>query len=432
MPEEMPSSHPARRFPEGLSEEKPMTDQPADSTLTTKQKLKISWFSNAPWANTGYGVQTKLNVPAIKSLGYEVAVTAFFGLQGGMTRMNDGTTIYPAAKHPYGQDIIGAHAVHFGANALITLMDAWVVQPDNIAGLAWFPWFPVDCEPMPAPVVKEVLKATKGITMSKFGRDMAEKAGLDVYYVPHCVDTKVFKPIDRNEARARLGLPKDKFIIGMVAANKGIPPRKSFFEQIAGFAVLHKEKPDTLLYLHTDDGMQGGETVNLVEYCQLFGLKVGYVDTMPLDPTVDVAFVDQYQNVLGISDIYMVDVYNALDVLLMASMGEGFGIPLIEAQACGCPVITGDWTSMGELCFSGWKIRKDEAIMTYHPFFKAFQWRVLEGAVADRLFKAYEVRNNQDYRKRARDGAMAYDVDKVKEKYWKPVLADIEAHLENK
>ena len=30
---------------------------------------------------------------------------------------------------------------------------------------------------------------------------------------------------------------------------------------------------------------------------------------------------------------------------------------------------------------------------------------------------------------RARDGALAYDADKVTEKYWRPVLADIEAHL---
>ena len=40
------------------------------------------------------------------------------------------------------------------------------------------------------------------------------------------------------------------------------------------------------------------------------------------------------------------------------------------------------------------------------------------------------MRGNDDYRKRARKGAMKYDADKVAERYWKPTLEDIEAHLE--
>jgi glycosyltransferase involved in cell wall biosynthesis len=35
-------------------------------------------------------------------------------------------------------------------------------------------------------------------------------------------------------------------------------------------------------------------------------------------------------------------------------MGEGFGIPIIESQACGTPVITSKWTSMPELTINGY------------------------------------------------------------------------------
>lgn len=407
-----------------------MTDQPADSTLTTeaieKQKLRINWFSNAPWANTGYGCQTRLNAPRIAKLGYPLSITAFYGLEGGRIYF-DGIPVYSRFMHPYGQDIIGGHAEHFGANAIITLMDAWVVTGD-MAGINWYPWYPIDHEPMTSMVFEKLRKAKKGIVMSKFGKAQAEKMGLDSYYVPHCVDTKVFKPSAMNEARDRLGFSKDKFIVGMVAANKGNPSRKAFLEQIAAFKAFHTVHPESMLYLHTITGAGGGDCVNLKKYCEVMQLKSGYVDCRPLDNSIEVAFVDQYQNAIGIPDPYMVDVYNACDVTMLASMGEGFGIPLLESQSCGCPVITGDWTSMSELCFSGWKIDKSEATPTFTSF-ESFQWQVRVEAVVNRLFSAYEVKDNIQYRSRARDGAVKYDADRVLERFWKPVLADMEANL---
>lgn len=375
--------------------------------------MRINWFSNSTHSPTGYGVQTRLFVPRLKALGHDMTISAFYGLQGS-PMVIEGIHVYPTIKHPYGQDVMQAHATHAGADAIISLMDIWVVT-DQLT-TPWFPWFPIDCEPIPANVLRSALRATKPITMSKFGHRMATNAGLDAFYVPHGVDTKVFKPGNRIEARKRLGLPEAAFIVGMVAANKGNPPRKAFYEQIAAFAALKLAHDDAILYLHTDDGTHGGECVNLVQYCERLGLKLGK----------DVFFPDQYLYAMGMPDAYLVDLYNAFDVKMLVSLGEGFGIPLIEAQACGCPVITGDWTAMGELCFSGWKIPKSEAEPYYIDFFDAFQYRASTGSILERLVAAYEMRGNQDYRSRARDGALAYDADKVTEKYWKPVLADIE------
>ncbi len=81
----------------------------------------------------------------------------------------------------------------------------------------------------------------------------------------------------------------------------------------------------------------------------------------------------------------MVDAYNAMDVLTNVALGQGFGIPILEAQACGTPVIVGDWTSMSELCFAGWKVAKEEALPVYHDFFDAFQWQATTAAIYDRL-----------------------------------------------
>ncbi len=41
--------------------------------------------------------------------------------------------------------------------------------------------------------------------------------------------------------------------------------------------------------------------------------------------------------------------YNLADVFVLASLYEGFGLPIIEAMACGCPVITSNLSSMPEI-----------------------------------------------------------------------------------
>lgn len=383
--------------------------------------MRLNWFSNSPAACTGYGCQTKLFVPRLaKLLDGGISITAFFGNQAGVLNIN-GVKIYPTFKHPYGQDVIGAHAEWDQADAIISLLDIWVVQPENI-GLPWFPWFPIDHEPIPSNVLEKARKATKGIVMSKFGKRMAEQAGLDCWYVPHGVETKVFRPVDRQEAREHLKWPQDKFIVGMVAANKGNPSRKAFNEQIAAFAALHAAHPDTMLYLHTDDGTHGGDTVNLQKFIRRMGLTIG----------TDVIFCDQYHYGLGFPDDYMVDAYNAMDVLTNVALGEGFGIPILEAQACGTPVIVGDWTSMSELCFAGWKVDKAEALPVYHDFFDAFQWQATAAAICDRMEQAYTARGDYELRNQARRGALAYDADTVTRQYWKPVIKEMEQIVKNK
>ena len=45
----------------------------------------------------------------------------------------------------------------------------------------------------------------------------------------------------------------------------------------------------------------------------------------------------------------LVTMYNKAELFLYPSLYEGFGLPIIEAQACGCPVLTSDRTSCPEV-----------------------------------------------------------------------------------
>ncbi len=383
--------------------------------------MKFSWLSNAPWVSTGYGNQTRLFVPRLKALGHDVVIVAFYGLQGAVINWN-GVLCYPGFIDGFGLDVAAPHTHHYGAKVCISLMDAWVIRPEIwIHGVKWVPWFPVDHDPPPPRVVDAVRTAYRRIAYSKFAQARMNDLGLLSYYVPHGVDTQAFYPVPRNEAREKLGFPTDKYLVGMVAANKGNnPSRKAFFPQLEAFAEFHKKHPETALYLHTmrgsnPDEQRAMQSVNLPEYINHLGIKDA------------VKFPDSYYLSIGYPDEFMRNLYSSFDTFLLTSMGEGFGIPLVEAQACGVPVITGDWTANSELCFSGQRIPREGA-ENFWTLQGSYQFYPHTAAIYEALEQEY---NHPSDREAARNGALAYDADLVTEKYWQPVLKEIEQAVED-
>ena len=57
----------------------------------------------------------------------------------------------------------------------------------------------------------------------------------------------------------------------------------------------------------------------------------------------------QYENFSEVSDVDLVRLYARSDILVFASVYEGFGLPIIEAQAVGRPVIASDRASVPEV-----------------------------------------------------------------------------------
>src|SRR5574343_314246 len=388
--------------------------------------MRINWFSNAPWANTGYGNQTRLFVPRLRNkLGHAMSCTAFYGVHGAQLNFA-GVPVYPSGRHPYGMDIMSANAAYAKADIILPLMDAWVIDLKmNPHAVPIVPWYPVDMEPLPRRVADVVRRCFSSITYSRFGQRMAAYAGIDSLYVPHGVDTDVFSPGSRSDARAKLRclglpMPDDAFVIGMVAANKGAPSRKAFEPQLSAFKMFRQRHSDAIMYLHTQTGSGDGvDAVDLVALCRHLDLEIGR----------DVLFCDQYTNgVLGFSDEFMVTVYRAIDVLTSVSMGEGFGVPILEAQACGTPVIVGDWTAMPEICFSGWRIERGDAYPMWTPL-EAYQL----GRRAEAILEAYEqayVADLATMANKARSGALDYAADVVTDKFWRPALLTIQERLE--
>ncbi len=374
--------------------------------------MRILLHTNSPaTAQTGYGVQARLFTPRWRDrLGHDVAVSAFYGAEGA-TQIWEGMPIFPKFADPYGLDIVGAHADRWQADIVMTLIDAWVMRPEVLR--RWVPWFPVDHDDkIPPPVLDRVRQAYQPIVFSRHAERLAQDAGLDVRYVPHGVDTGIFRPLDQGECRDRLGLPRDRFLISAVMANKGLPSRKAWPQQLEAYAQFAKKHRDALLYLHTLVSQEMGG-VNIRECLQAFGV-----------PDDQVVVADQYRILTGIPDDVMAGIYSASDVLLNCSMGEGFGVPILEAQACGCPVITGGWTAMPELTWAGWMVDREDATPVWTAQ-AGYQHQPHVDAIVGALNDAYKARGNEQIRARAVDGAQAYDADHVTDTHWKPVLAEI-------
>lgn len=316
--------------------------------------MRLLWYSNAPWAPTGYGNQTRQICEHLPALGHSLAVMSNYGMQGGKIEMN-GIRVYPNGRDRHGNDIIQAYADDCGADAIVTLYDAWplnfATQPGHKT--PWIAWAPVDHEQTPPPVVKSLKAAAGVVAMSRHGQWALREAGFDAAYIPHGVNTAVFAPPEGEEgqrkARAFIGLPQDRFLFGMVAANQYTPSRKCIPQVLAAFAELKKVHPEAALYLHMvdDDSKEG---VHVLQIMTTLGLALND----------DVFIADQMQYHLGYSAKSLVELYRAMDVLVNPSLGEGFGIPIVEAMACGTPVIATRGTSMVELAAtSGWLVDGD-------------------------------------------------------------------------
>jgi glycosyltransferase involved in cell wall biosynthesis len=312
---------------------------------------KLLWHSNAPHAPTGYGVQTALFIPRLVDH-YQPAVSAFYGLEGAPLLWEKDIPILPGLGGEFGGDYLIEHATrHFKGDPrgglVVTLMDVWVLPADQMSRMNMACWVPVDHKPVPPRVLQFFLRSEAvPIAMSRFGERELRDAGLDPLYVPHGVDTGVYRPYDQAEVRKTFGLPADAFLIGMVAANKGRPSRKGFQQAFEAFAALRETRDDAMLYLHTtlNPNVAAGE--DLPKLMDAVGL-----------PEDSVRFGDQYKMLFDpFTPRTMAKLYSAMDVLLNPASGEGFGIPVLEAQACGTPAIVTDFSAMQEVCGAGWKV----------------------------------------------------------------------------
>ena len=372
---------------------------------------RILWHSASPTDPSGYGQQTAIWTRYLQGLGHDVAISTYHGLAGVRSDWH-GMPWLPRPIHGNTSALMRWYAAEHKAELIIVLADIWTYNPalfQNLGGITVAAWTPVDCAKLSLLDMAVLMQSpeVRPVAMSEHGRAALEAAGFDPLYVPHGIDTfETFTPAaDRAALREAWGIGPDTFIAG-INANNIDPVRKALPEQMAAFARFHATHPDSQLWLHTINRMEGSLDL------EVLAVDLGIKDAVRLS--------DQARMLAStVTPADLADWYRCCDVVLNATCGEGFGLPSIEAQACGTPVILSRNTTGPQLAGPGWLVKTHPRWNHIHQAW----WSApdIDGLVKA-LGQAHRATRQPFKRDAARLFAESYDVSKVAP-YWDAALA---------
>lgn len=263
----------------------------------------------------------------------------------------------------------------FKPDIVLSITDWWMSEYVERSPLrhnfSWVQMPTIDGEPQ-RELWLDTYKRSDGIlTYSNYGMNLLKRTGRKgtklITKASPGVDLDMFKPPDnKRDHKKRLGIDPNSWIIGTVMRNQ---KRKLYYDLIEAFSIwLRKSKNKghlelakrTFLYLHTsypDVGYDIGKAIRdfkvgkhvimtyLCNNCQstypsFFAgeltvcRKCGQLSAHPPNANHSCS-----RNVLA-------DIMKTFDLYVQYSIAEGFGMPVVDAIACGVPVAAVDYSAM--------------------------------------------------------------------------------------
>lgn len=168
-----------------------------------------------------------------------------------------------------------------------------------------------------------ILRSSKKIiTVSEFSKQEI----CDVYKIDRDKVTVIYNAVTDifNDKKDKALAPEadEKYIMAVSSINK----QKNFHGLIEAFNLLKQDSHKLYIIGSINKNFADPELINKIDQ-------------------------DERVKLLGrVSDEELANLYGAASAFVYPSFYEGFGIPPLEAQACGCPVIVSNVASLPEVC----------------------------------------------------------------------------------
>ncbi len=383
---------------------------------------RILWGSEQPIRPTGYAtVSREIIKRLISDYGHEIHVMGWdyngesMPHPEGWHMVHAGIGTFGAEKlnqtDPNSPTVLDMHLAELKPDLYLSLIDPWfighAVLSTNRTRTPYIAYLPVDGYPLSYQWSRILANLHTPLWMADFGKQQftnfvnrfsTDGEGpsdmhldeLDRFKADsgpriwHGVDEKVFRPMslgEKEQARARLGIKWETVFlsVGRNTNRKQIPRLLAAMKKVIDD---HPNEADNIgLILHCGDptdgmGMGGWNLPELVKDMGLLN---------------NVQFSDSSSNPLfGLSRQELATLYGLADAHVLATGGEGFGVPTIEAMACGLPCILPDNSTGPELIGDserGWLV--DNKTSMVGPKWGVHMGIVDVDSLADALWEAH-------------------------------------------
>lgn len=169
-----------------------------------------------------------------------------------------------------------------------------------------------------------------------------------------------FRPINVSSIKKELGIENHK-IIGTVMRNQRRKLFPNLFKVFRDFLDKSKRK-DILLYCHSSYPDFGWDFPKLLNQNKISSKVLFTYVCQNCHSAYPTFFSDALANCIkcgapaagmanakrGVSDEVLANIMNMFDLYVQPACAEGFGIPIVEAAACGVPVMATDYSALAD------------------------------------------------------------------------------------
>jgi len=351
------------------------------------RKKRVLFVTEASYLSTGYATYTKQVMSRLHSSGkYDLAELSSYGEVNDKRRGSIKWRNYPNMpdrsneehRKVYESSIVNQFGswrfervcLDFEPDIVLSIRDYWMdsfIYHSPFRNIFQWAWMPtVDAAPQNNEWLSVFGDVDYLLTYSDWAKNTLTKQSnkLNLCGVASPSASDSFKPMDKASTRKEFGVKPEVKIIGTVMRNQRRKLYPALFEAFSEY--IHSNGlVDTYLYCHTSYPDNGWNIAGLLSQYNISS-RVLFSYVCSSCKNVEVCYFrdstkrcgrcnkfDSKPSSVdnGVDDETLAKIYNLFDFYVQCANSEGFGLPQVEAAACGIPLACVEYSAMDDLIY---------------------------------------------------------------------------------